>query len=191
MSTCSARHVAEQRALREHGLDVQPVAARADQQEQRVQPGRADAPASSSRRSSARPSVVSSMLSSRTSVCTSVSPADHLGEAGGQRGRLLEVRQVGRVARSVVPERRPVGELLGDGSQRRARPAAGSAPRRRAPACRGSGVELVGAATGRRGARASTYSSPSTTQSSRRCSRAAAAPATPPGSAASLRASSR
>ena len=103
--------------LGEHRLDVEAVAARTDQQEERVQPGGADHgpvpvaeqhPAVGRRAAGCR----------RGCRCARGVAAGHLGEPGGQRGRLVEV--LGEPGRSgspdvvPVPGRGQVGELLGE-----------------------------------------------------------------------------
>ena len=112
-------HVAGQRPGREHRVDVEPVAARPDHQEQRVQPGARRRPASSSRRAQPCRRSRSSMLSSRTSVCTTVSPAVTSAKPAPAPPPRRGARQVRASApRDVVPVRRPVRELVGEGVQR-------------------------------------------------------------------------
>ena len=192
MSTASGCHVPGQRQLGEHGVDVDPVAPGPDHQEDGVQPGGSDAPASSSR---------------------TAAPGRRRRAAGCRRGR----RCGRRVAPAVTSRNRAASAAAS--STRSANPgrsgpaartwsqyagqSANSSAKVAVVSPSGGGVRSAASRSviaaqavrsagrhGRRGWRASTCSMPSTTQSSASCSHSSRGAGAAGGRTASLRASS-
>ena len=125
---CSGSHVAGQRALGEHRVDVEAVAGRRHQQAARCRARRRRGPASSSR--TARPGRRRRAGSCRRGrrCAPAVSPAVTVGEAGRPARRLVEVRPVRAASAGRGPSRR--------GSPR--------TPRRRRRAASAGGVSVCG-----------------------------------------------